>query len=111
MVMIPLYRAALTECAEGDKWNRERLKQIDLRWHDLRHEGACRLLNDGVDVRVIQLMLGHASLQQTQRHLNVTDDELRKGLQVSWQKRRLKLVVGGDPTGGESATVEPAADE
>jgi site-specific recombinase XerC len=47
--------------------------------HDLPHEAASRLLADGVDIRVIQLMLGHASLQQTQRYLNVTDDELRKG--------------------------------
>jgi integrase len=35
------------------------------RWHDMRHEGACRLLADGVDIRIIQLMLGHASFQQT----------------------------------------------
>ena len=52
------------------------------RWHDLRHEGACRLLADGVDIRMIQLMLGHAGIQQTQRYLNVTDEELRKGLEV-----------------------------
>jgi hypothetical protein len=27
---------------EGGEWNREQLRRIDLRWHDLRHEGACR---------------------------------------------------------------------
>jgi integrase len=53
---------------EGVKWNADQLRRIDLRWHDLRHEGACRLLADGVDIRIIQLMLGHASIQQTQRH-------------------------------------------
>ncbi len=48
-----------------------------------------------MDIRVIQLMLGHASLQQTQRYLNVTDDELRKGLEVSWRRgRALRLVAG-----------------
>lgn len=81
---------------KGAAWNREQLHRIDLRWHDLRHEGACRLLADGVDIRIIQLMLGHASIQQTQRYLNVTDEELRKGLEVSWNNkgRPLQLVAG-----------------
>jgi integrase/transposase len=80
----------------GVAWNREQLQQIDLRWHDLRHEGACRLLADGVDIRIIQLMLGHASIQQTQRYLNVTDEELRRGLEVSWNNkgRPLRLASG-----------------
>ena len=81
---------------EGEEWNRQQLQRIDLRWHDLRHEGACRLHADGVDIRIIQLMLGHASIQQTQRYLNVTDEELRKGLEVSWknQGRPLRLATG-----------------
>ena len=78
---------------EGAEWNRQQVQRIDLRWHDLRHEGACRLLADGVDIRIIQLMLGHASIQQTQRYLNVTDEELRKGLEVSWG-RQLRAVSG-----------------
>src|SRR5439155_13972666 len=81
---------------KGAAWNREQLQRIDLRLPDLRHEGACRLLADGVDIRIIQLMLGHASIQQTQRYLNVTDEELRKGLEVSWinQGRPLRAVSG-----------------
>jgi site-specific recombinase XerD len=79
----------------GARVDRIKLLQIDLHWHDLRHEGACRLLADGVDIRIIQLMLGHASVQQTQRYLNVTDEELRKGLEVSWKRRTLKAVSGG----------------
>jgi integrase len=78
----------------GVEWSRQQLERIDLRWHDLRHEGACRLLADGVDIRIIQLMLGHASVQQTQRYLNVTDEELRRGLEVSWG-RPLRAVSGG----------------
>jgi integrase len=81
---------------EGAQWNREQLEQIDLRWHDLRHEGAYRLLADGVDIRIIQLMLGHASFQQTHRYLNVTAEELRRGLEVSCNNkgRPLRLASG-----------------
>ena len=63
---------------------------------DLRYEGACRLLADGVDIPIIQLMLGHASIQQTQRYLNVTDEEMRRGLEVSWKNegRPLRLASG-----------------
>jgi hypothetical protein len=64
-----------------------------LHWHDLRHEGACRLLVDGVDIRTIQLMLGHADIKQTQRYLNITDEELRKAMTGMWERRRqLKAV-------------------
>jgi integrase len=79
----------------GARVDRAKLRQVDLHFHDLRHEGACRLLADGVDIRIIQLMLGHASVQQTQRYLNVTDEELRRGLEISWQRRTLRAVGGG----------------
>jgi site-specific recombinase XerD len=72
--------------------DRTKLDEIDLHWHDLRHEGACRLLNEGVDIRAIQLMLGHADIKQTQRYLNVTDEELRQRLAVTWERRRLRAV-------------------
>jgi hypothetical protein len=81
---------------EGMKWNSELLQRIDLRWHDLRHEGACRPLADGVDIRIIQLMLGHASIQQTQRYLNVTDEELRKG-RGELEKSRSTAAAGIGP--------------
>jgi integrase len=72
----------------GARVDRAKLRQIDLHWHDLRHEGACRLLADGVDIRIIQLMLGHADVRQTQRYLNITDEELRKAMTGVWERRR-----------------------
>ena len=72
----------------GARVDREKLKQIDLHWHDLRHEGACRLLADGVDIRNVQLILGHADIKQTQRYLNITDEELRKTMTGVWERRR-----------------------
>jgi integrase len=55
---------------------RDALRAIDLHWHDLRHEAACRWLAAGLDLRAIQLLLRHADLKTTQRYLNVTDAEL-----------------------------------
>jgi site-specific recombinase XerD len=48
--------------------------------HDLRHEGACRPLADGVDIRNIQLVLWHSDVRTTQRYLNITDEELRRAM-------------------------------
>jgi len=68
--------------------NREQLAEIDLHWHDLRHEAACRWLAKGLDLRAIQLLLGHADLKTTQRYLNVTDEELRRTMHVKLWTRR-----------------------
>ena len=73
--------------------DRAKLAQVDLRWHDLRHEGASRLLADGVDIRIIQLMLGHSDIKTTQRYLNITDEELPKALTGVWERRRQLLAV------------------
>jgi site-specific recombinase XerD len=77
----------------GSRVDRAKLAQVDLHWHDLRHEGASRLLADGVDIRVIQLMLGHSDIKTTQRYLNITDEELRKALTGVWERRRQLLAV------------------
>jgi hypothetical protein len=78
----------------GARVDRATLRQIDLHLHDLRHEGACRLLSDGVDIRTIHLMLGHADIKQTQRYLNITDEELRKAMTGGWEGRRQLKAVG-----------------
>ena len=78
----------------GARVDRDKLRQIDLHWHDLRHEGACRLLGDGVDIRIIQLVLGHSDIKTTQRYLNITDEELRKTLTGVWERRRQLKAVG-----------------
>jgi integrase len=83
-----------TRAKPGARVDRAKLRQIDLHWHDARHQGACRLLADGVDIRIIQLMLGHSDIKTTQRYLNITDEELRKALTGVWERRRQLKAVG-----------------
>ena len=57
------YKDLTSEC-------QQRFREINLRWHDLRHEYASRLVERGVPLAQVRDLLGHASILTTERYDN-----------------------------------------
>lgn len=93
------------------KWQalREQVKRFPpgepaLHWHDLRHTAATTLFLAGSSAPDVMAILGHSSLQVTQRYANTRADAARRGAaMLSVYYADFEVTLDRDPRGGEAA--------
>jgi integrase len=59
-----------------------RAKITDFHFHDLRHTFASRLIMAGVDLRSVQVLMGHKTINMTLRYAHLSPDHLRGAVET-----------------------------
>jgi hypothetical protein len=86
------YKDLSTEC-------QQRFRDINLHWHDLRHEYASRLVERGVPLAQVRDLLGHASILTTERY----DNQRLEGLQAAVERLEGGKTFDPNPKGAVSS--------
>jgi integrase len=56
------------------------VKVRNFKWHDLRHTFASRLVMAGVDIRTVQILMGHWSIITTMRYAHLSQKHLQEAV-------------------------------
>ncbi len=72
---------------------------IEISPHDLRRTAATHLVENGAPIRLIQALLGHATLNVTTKYLRLSDDKIKRMHKETHPANRRKLYYGEIKTG------------
>ncbi|MGA3316626.1 MAG: site-specific integrase [Candidatus Korobacteraceae bacterium] len=67
------------------RWFENAVKEAGIKnftWHDLRHTFASRLVMAGVDLRKIQDLMGHKTIEMTVRYTHLRRDDLNEAVET-----------------------------
>jgi integrase len=85
-------RYPLTYAGVQSAWRRLKSRSgvEGLRFHDLRHDFATKLLRETGNLRLVQKALGHASIKTTTRYAHVLDSEVADAMERMSRNRKLR---------------------
>jgi len=61
---------------------------LEAKAHDLRHSRATNLLRMGLDLRALQIFLGHSSIAMTERYTHLTEVDLKRMIEGLYARQR-----------------------
>lgn len=62
-------------------------------WHKLRHTFASQLVARGVNLRSVQELLGHSTIQMTERYVHLAPSSLRQAMSVLEESPKVESLV------------------
>ena len=83
---------------------RKKANLEDVRFHDLRHTFATRLVQAGVDLYTVAKLLGHKDIRMTQRYAHHNTESLRHGVDVLDRTGDILVTVREKQTSSDVAT-------
>lgn len=59
----------------------------DLKFHDLRHDFATKLLRETGNIKLVQRALNHSKIETTMRYAHILDEEVAEGMEAASRQR------------------------
>ena len=87
-------RLPVTPSGLKTMWRRSRHKKKglqlpgDLRFHDMRHDFATKLLRDSGNLKIVQKALHHSKIETTTKYAHVLDEEVGEAMEKASRRRK-----------------------